>query len=294
MGRSPVKSPSGAVAAVLLWGSIALAAEPAKKPPVPPGVDPGGVLIALIGEGIDYTMPAIAARLARDGEGELIGWDFADNDRRPYQRTVLHNGKPIPGVTTGVAQAILDEASAARIAAFRLKDPYAIDRRAIAIALAANARIVVLHSLETIKGGTTALSLVSETFPNALIVAAGPTPSDAVTVLTVGNSTTGCDGRLDAQQSLVDVAAPGACFAVKFLLNARADGATQAGTVAIDETAAARIAALAARMIAAEPKLTGAELKARIVALAKRLPEGAGKIATHGDIEDPAAHYRAK
>ena len=55
------------------------------KPRVPPGVDPGGVAVAVIGSGVDYTLPAIAGRLARDGEGQLVGWDFLDNDRQPYR-----------------------------------------------------------------------------------------------------------------------------------------------------------------------------------------------------------------
>lgn len=56
----------------------------AADPRVPAGTDPGGIAIALVGDGIDYTDPEIAPRLARDGEGELIGWDFVDNDRFPY------------------------------------------------------------------------------------------------------------------------------------------------------------------------------------------------------------------
>jgi hypothetical protein len=34
--------------------------------------------------GLDYTQMDIARRLARDGEGEPIAWDFVDNDPRPY------------------------------------------------------------------------------------------------------------------------------------------------------------------------------------------------------------------
>jgi hypothetical protein len=66
--------------------SFAAVAAPS-DPPVPPGRDPGGVAVAIIGPGIDYTQPDIAARLARDGEGEIIGWDFADNDRLPFQES---------------------------------------------------------------------------------------------------------------------------------------------------------------------------------------------------------------
>ena len=57
------------------------------KPSVPSGRDPGGVAIALIGTGIDYTLPLLARRLARDGEGELIGWDLEDKDRKPFDKS---------------------------------------------------------------------------------------------------------------------------------------------------------------------------------------------------------------
>lgn len=55
-----------------------------RKPKLPPGADPGGVAIALASGGIDYTRPDIALALARDGEGDLIGWDTIDRDNRPY------------------------------------------------------------------------------------------------------------------------------------------------------------------------------------------------------------------
>jgi hypothetical protein len=77
----------------------ALLVQPArgqdKKPALPPGRDPGGLAVALLSSGVDYTLADLAQRLARDGEGELIGWDFADNDRRPFERS---------GQSTPVAQ----------------------------------------------------------------------------------------------------------------------------------------------------------------------------------------------
>ena len=82
----PIKPAALIPLAVTLFALIAqaFAQSPKEKPRVPPGVDPGGVAVAIIGSGIDYTRPEIAARLARDGEGEIIGWDFVDNDRRPF------------------------------------------------------------------------------------------------------------------------------------------------------------------------------------------------------------------
>lgn len=70
-------------AALLLLACVGVLAQPA-KPKVPAGVDPGGLAIALITHGVDYTKPAVAAGLARDGEGDMIGADFVDGTQRPF------------------------------------------------------------------------------------------------------------------------------------------------------------------------------------------------------------------
>jgi hypothetical protein len=74
------------VAAIWIFGLLA-AASPAsaQKPDVPPGNDPGGIAVAVLGSGVDYTDPRIANCLARDGEGDPIAWDFADDDNRPFR-----------------------------------------------------------------------------------------------------------------------------------------------------------------------------------------------------------------
>lgn len=80
------------VLCAILLGQLATMPALAQDPKVPPGIDPGLEPVAILTTGLDYTEPAIAARLARDGEGELIGWDFVDNDRRPFAKSP--NGTP--------------------------------------------------------------------------------------------------------------------------------------------------------------------------------------------------------
>lgn len=76
------------IAATVVIATLAflatLPADAAGDPKVPHGLDPGGTAIALISDGVDYTDPEIAARLARDGEGEPIGLDLIDGDVRPF------------------------------------------------------------------------------------------------------------------------------------------------------------------------------------------------------------------
>jgi hypothetical protein len=60
------------------------------RPKLPAGRDPGGIAVALIAAtGIDYTVPAIARRLARDGEGDLIGLNTIAGDNRPFAQGAL-------------------------------------------------------------------------------------------------------------------------------------------------------------------------------------------------------------
>lgn len=66
--------------AVGITASPALADEPA----VPIGQDPGGTAVAVVSQGIDYTHPGVSGILARDGEGEIIAWDFVDGDTKPF------------------------------------------------------------------------------------------------------------------------------------------------------------------------------------------------------------------
>lgn len=80
---------SAALLLVLLSPAQALAQDPK----VPPEKDPGAVSVALVGAGVDYTDPAIAKRLARDGEGNIVGWDFVDNDIHPYATDATSNAQ---------------------------------------------------------------------------------------------------------------------------------------------------------------------------------------------------------
>jgi hypothetical protein len=133
-------------AALHLIGALALGAvavAQVKKPDVPPGRDPGGVAVALVCMGIDYTLPALAQRLARDGEGELIGWDLESNDRRPFDRS---GGSAPPEVGgDGTALAAFLAGSGARIIPVRINtgDPVTL-ARAIAFSAQTPARVVVL------------------------------------------------------------------------------------------------------------------------------------------------------
>lgn len=145
----------GVIAAVILAFALAQAAlaqspQPPvlrfhpKKPPVPPGRDPGGIAIAMIATGVDYTHPEIRDRLARDGEGDILGIDLIDGDNRPYAATSLP-GNEAGAIDTILARRILSTYRHARLVPVRidLNDKVML-ARALAFTAATPARIVAV------------------------------------------------------------------------------------------------------------------------------------------------------
>lgn len=110
--RSLQRGSRAALCALLGFASTSAPAA-AQDPAAPAGLDPGGPAIALISTGIDYTDPEISSRLARDGEGEPIAWDFADNDLRPFASSEAGNG-------TRLAKLILSVYGKARLVIVRI------------------------------------------------------------------------------------------------------------------------------------------------------------------------------
>jgi hypothetical protein len=159
-------------------------------PRVPPGTDPGGVAVAVISPGIDYTQPNIATRLARDGEGEIIGWDFAEDDAFPFAPAESD------GNGTAFASVLLAEAPGARLVPIRID----LERPAtlllsIAFINQTPARVVVLTSDGLRPEHRSAIHQAVSQFDRLLIIMAddegrGHTASDVANVLTVGAGVT--------------------------------------------------------------------------------------------------------
>lgn len=110
------------LAALLLALATSAAAGFAQvaKPRVPPHKDPGGVAVALMGPGIDYTLPHLAERLARDGEGEIIGWDLLDNDPRPYDASKGQSPAGDGGDATALASLLVADTGLLKLVVLRV------------------------------------------------------------------------------------------------------------------------------------------------------------------------------
>jgi hypothetical protein len=152
-----------------VFGATCLAQE--RKPPLPPGRDPDGIAVALISTGIDYTQPAVAARLARDGEGELIGWDVEDHDNRPFDRSSGRAPANWGGDGTELARAL--GLPGRRLVPVRIKpgEPESLGR-AVAFIAQTPARLVVVPMWSSRQSDWTAFAQAAARFSDLLFVAA--------------------------------------------------------------------------------------------------------------------------
>ncbi|MGE0628181.1 MAG: hypothetical protein AB7O43_10185 [Hyphomicrobiaceae bacterium] len=263
-------------AAVLSVAFCPAAYTQANKPKLSPGRDPGGTAVAVIGGGIDYTNPEISSRLARDGEGELVGWDFLDGDRRPFNRCPAAAKSPTP-CPADIARTILREAetSALVVARASADRPQSV---AQALAMVAQTRAGIALLALADDNSSLAGSFITEAarrFPALLLIVPvhgrGFT-SAAGNVLTVASA--------DAPKP-----AGTANLAVPSRVHARAAGSASPADLAA--LAGARVTALAARMTAVNAGIDAARLKQAILQLAAPTTANSGSRTTIPVIERP-------
>lgn len=280
----------GFAAVVTLTGLIVLSvsvdAQGVRKPKPLPGVDPGGVMVAVIGPGIDYTRPGIADRLARDGEGEIIGFDLVDRDRRPFCSVEC-----VP--QTEAVMALLEGAPLSRLSVFKV-DGATLAAPALQMAVQAKAAIVLLDLPDDAQTSAL-LRAASERFRDTLIVLAsrprqkqsaasfeskaapataetgGMAPAEAAAPPTQAS---GQPGPEPAPRPQVPQAAPTAATGGAAAIEGtpRPDTVIAVPTIAAGTTSgglavAVRIVAAAARIVAERPSTRGAALKAEVASL---------------------------
>ena len=159
------------MAGTMLWAELAAAQE--RKPKLPAGLDPGGVAIALFSTGIDYRATDIAQRLARDGEGDLIGWDLVDRDNRPFNAAAAETPAALGGDANALVRAVGQ--SGRRVVPVRIdtRDPVSLAKAASFVAHTP-ARIVVVPMWTSNADEWATFGMAIKAFPDLLfIVAAG-------------------------------------------------------------------------------------------------------------------------
>lgn len=281
--------------ALMLIASPAMAGD--GEPPVPPGKDPGGVAVALIDTGVNYTLPHVAKRLARDAQGKLLGHDFADDDDSPFdivpgpKRSIdRHHG-------TSVASILLREAPGARLAPYRFHPSDYETFASIVEHIAAGPARIVSMSLGGYKEADwIPLRDAAAAHPELLfIVSAGndgrdideepiyPAGFSLDNMIVVASSDD--FGRIPNDSNWgvksVDVSTPGEQITTR-------DHQGAIKTASGSSYAVPRIAALAARFKAQNPDWDTQQLKAAVLATAAPSPGERRPRTRHGWIANPA------
>jgi len=283
------------IAALSALIATAALAGPTIDPPVPSGRDPGGVAVAIIGPGLDYREGGISQRLARDGEGEIIGYDFQDDDRRPYKVLHIYETENFSHPGTAAARILLTESDACRLVAIRtsFNDPTAI-AKAISYAAASPARIIAVQH-----------PFAQDTDIGVLNAAAGRYP-EQLFIVPAGDFNSNLDHAANikgSEPNLIVVAAAradGSIYDESSWGERSVDVATEAGALTSfgaagplfsfkpdGDIAMARLAALAARLLAIRPDLSANELKTHVLRLARQPSARNGKATRMGFIAEP-------
>ena len=266
--------------------------------PWPAGEDPGGVRVALVDSGLAYDLPLFRNRLARDAEGTPLGYDYWDLDPWPYDGDVAR-GPFLPiRHGTAVASVLAREAPASALIPFRYPRPdlrrfgelirHAVDAGARILAMPLGSRrsedwrafesALSRHDiLAIVSAGNDGRDIdVDPVFPAGLAL------DNMVTVTSADEF-----GRLASGSNWgavsVDLMLPAENLEI---VDFR--GAT--GTASGSSYAVPRLAALAARILAGNPGLSSAELKARVLARATPSPYEREGVVAAGWIPDPLSN----
>ncbi len=264
------------------------------NPPIPKGEDAQGTTVAVIDSGINYLLPAIAHRLARDAEGQPLGFDFWDMDAYPFDSHPVRSVFFPQRHGTRTASIIVREAPDTRLVPYRYPRPDMTRMREL-IAHAANAEVRIVNvSLGSNKREQwTTFEQIAGQHDNMLfLVSAGnngrnidsqpiyPASLNLDNMLTVTSSDE--DGYPAAGSNWgpgsVDLLVPGEHIpAIGF-----------AGTpldVSGSSYAVARVTALASRILLNSPHLSVSALRETILSMAQSAP---GSFVSGGWISEPA------
>lgn len=274
------------------------------NPPVPPSGnrsgDSGKVRVAHIDSGVNYLLPAVADRLARDAGGGIVGYDYWDMDDRPYDLDTSRSPFFPVRHGTAVASILLREAPAAALIPFRYPRPDMNRMADIVEDIArAGARIAMMPLGSRRPDEWTAFAGAMRLHPDILFVVSAGNDSrdidiDALypAVLELENVivVTSADdfGRL-AQGSNwgvrhVDLMVPGENVPV-------IDHTGAAATASGSSFAVPRVAALAARLLDNNPGWRAADLAGAIRARARPPLERGGSPVAWGWIPNPAEDF---
>jgi hypothetical protein len=268
------------------------------NPPVPEGRDPGGIAVALVDSGVNYLLPEITAKLARDEEGRILGYDYWDMDAKPFDSNPTRSPFFPARHGTRVASVLLREAPGVRLVPYRYPRPDLARMADLVKAAAANGVRVINMSLgSNFAAQWSAFEAAARAHPEILfVISAGNNGRDIdaepvyPAALELPNTivVTSADGfgvpapGSNWGKTSVDLLVPGENMPVT---DFRGETARSSGS----SFAAPRVTAMAARLLARHPDWGAPELKNAILARATMTDAGAPPQVSQGLIADPLA-----
>lgn len=281
--------------------------EPLNPPvPAPAGggegfVDAPAVAVAILDAGVNYLLPSIAERLARDAGGEILGFDYWDLDPRPFDANPVRSPFFPQRHGTQTASLLLQEAPVARLIPYRYPRPDMTRMTELIEDAAADGVVVFNMSL----GGNRADEW--QAFEKA--AAAHP---EMLFVVSAGNNGRDIDSQpvypaaLELENMLVVSSAdsrgrpaPGSNWgrdSVDLLVPAEemlvTDFYGRTRVVSGSSYAAARVSALAACLLQENPEWRAEILKAAILEQAVTPTAETSAYSSYGFLPDPGARQR--
>ena len=276
------------------------------NPPVPalPAAregTPSGMRVALVDSGVNYLLPEIASRLARDADGGLVGFDFWDLDARPFDANPAGSAFHPQRHGTRTASLILEEAPVAELVPYRYpRNHMSRMPDLVEHAAAAGVRIMNVSMGSRRHSDWVDFESAARAHPGILfVVSAGNDGVDIdenpvypaslpldnlLTVTSSDHSGLPAPGSNWGRES-VDLAVP-----AERVLVTGFDGRPR--EVSGSSYAAARISAFAACLLAAHPEWTARELKSAILSRAERPVSALLAYVGAGVLRDPVATDR--
>ena len=264
------------------------------NPPLPPGRDAQGTTVALVDSGVNYLLPAIAKHLARDPRGRPLGFDFWDMDPRPFDAHPVHSVFFPQRHGTRIASIILREAPGTRLIPYRYPRPdMRRMRELVKDAASAGARVVNLSLGGKERDQWTSFEQIARQHTDLLFVASAgnngrdidtepvyPASLELDNMLTVTSADTdGYPARgSNWGRKSVDLLVPGEQIPATGFTGMPRD-------VSGSSYAAARITALASRILLDAPELDARALRESILSMARSAP---GAFVSGGWISEPA------
>lgn len=272
------------------------------NPPVPDGATAeGGVLVALVDSGVNYLLDDIRRRLARGAGGEILGYDYWDMDERPFDSHPARSPFFPQRHGTQTAGVIMADAPVATLVPYRYPRPdMARMGELVEHAAARGVRIVNLSL-----GGRDAeewhsFAEAARRHPEMLFIAsAGNDGRDideeqvypaALALQNLITATSASDNGLPAQGSNWGARSVDLLVPAEELVSIDFYGRPK--LVSGSSYASARISALAACLLAANPAWRAPELKAAIFARVKPSINDIMRFVSQGFLDEPTLTER--